>query len=153
MMIHKPGYSKFVFAHLDEIAYSKYASRYATCKKVGFRSVLVWLSGNGVLGLVLDVLKGKAVSYGKEKLGVAIIGCVGYACSPVMCLLTNTTAIIKNAKRVHNVCAFAFECLDDYQNAGWLPVDMILFGQPISIGDRHRFEMFGNFTSILDKID
>jgi hypothetical protein len=149
MQVSKPSHNKYLFARLDEIAYKEYASKYSFYKRMGFRGMCAWASGCGVLGLVFDVAKGTA----KEKITVAIFSCVGYVCSPLVCAVTNATSIINGAKRIHNTCAFAFECFEDGQNLAYLPFDMFFFGQPIPCGDKHRFELFGNFTNILDKID
>jgi hypothetical protein len=45
--------------------------------------------------------------------------------------------------------AFCFECLEDLTNLSFLPLNLMLFGQQISIGASNRFNLFGNNRDFL----
>jgi hypothetical protein len=66
------------------------------------------------------------------------------------CCLTNATKIGNVAKSVHSCAAFCFECVEDSTNLAFLPIDLALFGQPISVGANNHFNLFGNHSDFLD---
>lgn len=68
-------------------------------------------------------------------------------------LVTNSTKILKATKAVHTFTLYCFECSEDLSNMAFLPIDMALFGQPIPIGEKGRFNWLGNNHDFLDNMD
>jgi hypothetical protein len=153
MLVSKPSGGGYVFSHLDNKTYIKYAENYSKAKRVGLAFVYGWATSVGVYDVVLDLMKGVVVQYGKEKFAIVILNTAGLVLSPVVCVLTNVSRVVNTAKRVHSCCAFVFECIDDSANLAWLILDLPLFGQPIPVGKKHRYDFFGNFSDILNKDD
>lgn len=50
---------------------------------------------------------------------------------------------VRAAKTAHTTIACAAEYIEDAANLAYLPIDLVLFGQPISIGSEERFNIFG----------
>lgn len=146
MQMPKPSHNRYLFHNLDEETYGKYFDLYSKAKRNGIRGVYIWASGMGLLGVCTDLVKGEIIQYGREKLAIAILGCAGWCLSPVVCVLSNATVIVKNAYRVHAICAFAFECAEDTSNLTFLPIDMFIFGQPVRSCQRNTMNLLGNWT-------
>ena len=66
-----------------------------------------------------------------------------------MPMVTNATKIINATKKIHTVIAFCFECFEDSNNLMLMPIDLVLFGQPIPVGDPYRFNVMTNITDFL----
>jgi hypothetical protein len=150
MAIIKPQHSKYMFSNLDADTYRSYVEVYSTAKRYGLRGIYAWASGVGILGIVKDLIKGKIIRHGKKKLVLVIFNTAGYVLSPLVCVLTNVSYVVNGAKRVHSICGFVFECLEDSANLSYLPIDLFLFGQPVTIKDKHRFDFFDKFSNIFD---
>ena len=110
------------------------------------------MSGTRVLGIVTDVDKGVIIDCGKWKLAAICINlnAGAYILSPAVVTFNNTSKIVNISKSVHSTAAFCFECIEDSTNLASVPLDLALFGQPISIGSSNRFNLFGNHTDFLD---
>lgn len=67
-----------------------------------------------------------------------------YVCTPAVVVFTNAIRVIGWARRAHTVSAYVFECMEDTTNLAFLPMDLVLFGQPIPLGDENRFNLLGN---------
>ena len=52
---------------------------------------------------------------------------------PAIVFITNSTKIVQNAKRIHTLVAYTTECVEDSANLAYLPIDILLFGQPIQV--------------------
>lgn len=150
--MNKPKHNKYVFKDLSETTYNTYFNAYSQAKRYGIRGVYVWASGAGVLGIVKEVMKGKVIQYGKEKLAFLLLNTFAYVTTPVVCMVTNVTTVVKIAKSVHSISAFVFECVEDSSNLTMLPLDLILFGQPVPVGVKSRFDAIGNFSEIFSFI-
>lgn len=150
MILLPPGHKRYAFHYCSDEKYTEYADGYSRCKRYGIRGVYTWASGAGVLGVVKDALKGTVINYGKRKLaGHAINGAV-YICSPAVAVFTNATKVVKWTARAHSATAFVFECVEDSSNLVLLLIDLLLYGQPVPVGDSNRFNFFGNSTDFLD---
>lgn len=120
------------------------AHSYSFAKRTGITGIYIWASGAGVLGIVKEIAKGTFIQYGKRKFAAAVINGAIYVCTPAVVVFTNETRVIGWSKRAHTVSAYVFECMEDTTNLAFLPIDMVLFGQPIPMGDENRFNLLGN---------
>lgn len=144
MQVVKPPHDRFVFKGLDDSTYSKYCTRYSQCKRYGYRGIVAWATGAGVKNLVIEIGKGTVRKWGRNKLGIIIIFCCAYVATPALSLITNSTKMLNYAKTAHTVISSTVEYIEDSANLAYLPFDMILFGQPIPIGEEGRLNLFGN---------
>lgn len=140
-MILKPPHGKYAFSYLGNVDYSNYANKYSTAKRYGLRGIFAFASGAGVVGVIKDVAKGTVINYGKRKFAAFAMNGALYICSPALMVFTNATRIVKWAGRVHSASSFVFECVEDTSNLTFLPFDMVLFGQPIPVGEDGRFDL------------
>lgn len=147
---NKPMHNRFVFRNVTAGQYKTYAKQYSRAKAGGVRSIYLWMSGLGILGIVTEYGKGEVIKYGKRKLGIVLLNTSVYLFSPIMVTITNATKVLDTAKSIHSLAAFCFECAEDTGNLMFLPFDMALFGQPIPIGNEGRFNFFTNFTDFLE---
>ena len=144
MELSKPPHNKFIFQGLDEKTYTKYVGTYSKCKKYGFRGISAFVAGTGVKDALFEVTKQSVKRYGRQKIGVFIMGSCGYIIGPAVTLITKSKKVVKVAQITHSCVAFAAECVEDCANLAYIPFDLALFGQPVPIGDDNRFDLFGN---------
>jgi hypothetical protein len=137
----KPGHGKYAFKSLNSTQYLTYAKQYSRAKAGGIRCVYGWASGAGVLGVAQDIGKGIVIDYGKRKFAAVCINAGAYILSPALVVFTNATKIVNISKTVHSTAAFCFECIEDSTNLAFLPIDLVLFGQPIPVGASNRFNL------------
>lgn len=146
----QPSHGKFMFRNLNSTQYKIYARQYSKAKASGIRAVYAWMSGAGILGILKDISKGLVLNYGKRKFAGVCINACTYIMSPALATFTNASRIVKISKSLHSAAAYTFECIEDSSNLTFLPLDLILFGQPIPIGASNRFNLFRNNTDFLD---
>lgn len=137
----KPRHNRFAFKGLNSTQYKIYAKQYSRAKAGGIRCVYSWASGAGVLGVVQDVGKGVIIDYSKRKFAAVCINAGAYIISPAVVIFTNASKIVNISKSIHSTAAFCFECVEDSTNLAFLPIDLVLFGQPIPIGVQNRFNL------------
>ena len=148
MLITKPTHSKYVFHYLNNSQYINYSKGYFSAKRNGSRGIYLWASVIRVWGTIREAAAGEVKRYGK-KIATACLSAGSWALGPVVTLLTNSTKIIGAATRIHSLVAFGVECLEDGGNLLFLPLDMVLFGQPIPVGEPDRFNIMTNVTDFL----
>ena len=117
---------------------------------MGVRGITAWATGTGVLDIVKEVAAGTIRTWGRRKIGAAILGSAVYVCGPVVTLVTNSITIINTTKRLHSSVSYAIECFDDFGGLMYLSFDQPLFGQPIPIGETGRFNFYKEFQDFLD---
>ncbi len=144
----KPTTKYYILKERSDSDYDAIARKYAKAKRYGWRACATVLYGSGVKDIAFEVAKGTVRTWGREKIGSVIISSAIYVCAPAVKFITNSTKLIGIAKRAHNCAAFTFEVVEDSANICWAPLDMIVFGQLIPIGDQGRFSFFGNWTDI-----
>jgi hypothetical protein len=139
---------------LDNETYAKYANVYSGCKRWGVRGIYTFLGGTGLWGLVKEFAQGTIVQYGKRRLGTVIIGGITYVCAPAVVLITNATRVVKTGKVVYTSLGYVMEAVEDASHVPFLPLDLILFGQPIPANKDGRFSSWSNsWSNITDIID
>lgn len=146
----KPKHNKFAFSNLNSTQYEIYAKQYSKAKAGGIRCVYAWMSGVGVMGIVSDLGKGIVIDYSKRKFAALCINTGAYIISPAVVIFTNASKIVKTSKNIHSIASFCFECLEDSTNLAFLPIDLVVFGQPIPIGASNRFNLFTNHIDFLN---
>lgn len=148
--ISKPSHNKYLLATCDEIAYSKIVCKYQKAKKYGIRAVVGYLSGAEIYQIVGEIGKGALRTWGRQKAATVATILIGWVSGPVAISFTNATKVVRTAKRVHSIAAFAMEILEDSANISYLPLDLIFFGQPIPTGETNRFNLLTNVTDLLE---
>ena len=108
------------------------------------QTVNLGATGIGVWGIVREATTTGIKRYGKKKIATVCLSAVGWALDPVVPLLTNSTKVIEIATRIHSVVSFAAECVEDRGNLIFLPIDVVLFGQPIPVSDPDSFNIMTN---------
>ena len=144
MQVVKPNHNKFILRNLDEGQYSRYAKRYSRCKRYGMRGIYCFLTGTGLIEVVKETSKGTVVQYGKRRLAGVVVSLSAYICAPAITVITNSTKIVKVCKRVHTTVSYVGEAGEDMSNLSFLPLDMLIFGQPIPIDKKGRFDLLGD---------
>ena len=146
----KPMHRRFAFRNLNSTQYKIYAKQYSSAKAGGIRSIYAWMSGAGAMGVVTNFGKGIVIDYGKRKFAAICINTGAYILSPAVVVFTNASKIVNISKSIHSTASFCFECIEDSTNLAFLPLDIALFGQPISIGAPNRFNLFSNHKDFLN---
>jgi hypothetical protein len=142
-------HTKYLFRHLNNTQYTRYAKGYSLAKKNGSRGIYLWASGMGVWGIVREAATDGVKRYGKKKIAAVCLSAGGWALGPVVVLLTNSTKVIGAVTRLHSLISFGAECIEDGGNLLFLPLDITLFGQPVPVGDPDRFNIMTNLTDFL----
>lgn len=150
MQISKPGHRKYIFRDCSEEQYCELVNGYSKGKKYGIRGIYAWCSGQSVAAILKEVAKGSVKSWGRKKLGSVVVVSCTWLSGPIAPMLTNSTRVLKAVRNLHSCSAFLFECVEDTSNLSFLPIDMILFGRPVPVGEENRFNILGNFTDFLD---
>lgn len=144
MQFVKPNHNKFILRNFDDDQYSRYARHYSRCKRYGMRGIYCFVITTGLIEVVKEALKGTVVQYGKRRLAVVVVGLSTYICAPAITVITNSTKIVKVCKRVHTTVSYVAEAGEDMSNLSFLPLDMLIFGQPILIDKKGRFDLLGD---------
>ncbi len=139
MQVVKPPHNRYVLSCLDEFTYVKYVEVYSVCKRWGVRGIYMFLTGSGLYGVAKEALKGTVVRYGKRRLATLVIGGVSYICAPAVAVITNATRVVKSCKVVYTSIRYVAEACEDASHVPFLPLDLVLFGQPIPANKEGRF--------------
>jgi hypothetical protein len=67
--------------------------------------------------------------------------------------LTNSTKIVRIANVTHTTIAFVYETLENTTNLGWLPLDLMLVGQPIQMKCAGRFNLMNDTANLFQSDD
>ena len=153
MQILKPPHNKYILSCLDDDTYIKYADVYSGCKRWGVRGIYVFLSGTGLYGVVKEVSKGTIVQYGKRRIATAVVAGAAYISAPAVTIITNATRVVKSCKVVYTTIGYVAEACEDASHVPFLPVDMVVFGQPIPANKEGRFSSWSNITDIIDQFN
>lgn len=148
----KPPHNKFLLQCLDDIIYSKYANLYAHCKKWGVRGVYAFVTSTGLYGVAKEVAQGTIVQYGKRRLSFVVIGAASYISAPALAVITNATRVVKTCKVIYVGVGYIAEAVEDASQLSFLPLDMVLFGQPIPANQGGRFSSWSNITDLIDNL-
>ena len=152
MQISKPPHNRYALYCLNNETYVKYANAYSGCKRWGVRGIYTFLGGTGLFGVVKEITQGTVVQYGKRRLAAIVIGGATYICAPAVAVLTNATRVVKSCKLVYTSVGYVIEAVEDASHVPFLPIDLILFGQPVPANNDCRFSSWSNITDIIDNL-
>lgn len=152
MQITKPLHNRYALSCLDNETYVKYANVYSGCKRWGVRGIYTFLGGRGLIGVAKEVAQGTVVQYGKRRLATVVIGGATYVCAPAVAVITNATRVIKSCKIVYTSIGYVIEAAEDASHVPFLPLDLVLFGQPVPANKDGRFSSWSNITDIIDNL-
>lgn len=146
MELSKPVHNKYLLHAMDEKSYQKYLCLYSNCKRWGVRGIYSFLLGTELYDVVKEAVGGILVQYGKRRLSLVVIGIGSYVCAPAVAVVTNATPVIKICKTVYAGIGFIGEALEDSSQVTFLPLDLLLFGQPIPANKAGRYRKWPNIT-------
>lgn len=152
MQITKPPHNRYALSCLDNATYVKYAAVYSGCKCWGVRGIYIFLGGTGLWGVAKEVAQGSVVQYGKRRLATVVIGGASYICASAVAVITNATRIVKYCKIVYTSVGYVVEAVEDASHVTFLPIDLVLFGQPVPSNKDGRFSSWSNITDIIDNL-
>ena len=152
MQITKPPHNRYVLNCLDNATYVKYVNVYSGCKRWGVRGIYTFLGGTGLWGIAKEVAQGSVVQYGKRRLATTVIGGATYICAPAVAVITNATRVVKSCKIVYTSIGYVIEAAEDASHVPFLPLDLVLFGQPVPANKDGRFSSWSNITDIIDNL-
>ena len=152
MQVLKPPHNRYILSCLDNSTYTKYTDAYSNCKRWGVRGIYVFLSGTSLYGVVKEVTKDTIVQYGKRRLATVVVAGASYVCEPAIAVITNATCVSKSCKVVYNTVGYLAEAVEDASHVPFLPVDILVFGQPIPANKEGRFSFWSNITDITDQL-
>jgi hypothetical protein len=89
------------------------------------------------------------VQYGKRRLSIIVIAGAIYICAPAVVVITNVTRVVKSSKVVYTSLGYVMEALEDTSHLPFLPLDLVLFGQPVLANKESRFSSWSNITYII----
>lgn len=149
MQIIKPPHNRYALSCLDNTTYAKYANAYSGCKRWGVRGIYAFLGGTGLWGIAKEVAQGCLVQYGKRRLAIIVIAGAVYVCAPAVVVITNATRVVKSCKVVYTSIGYVMEAFEDTSHLPFLPLDLVLFGQPVPANKEGRFSSWSNITDII----
>lgn len=89
------------------------------------------------------------MQYEKRRLATVEISDAGYICAPAVGVITKATHVVKTYKVVYTTIGYAIEAVEDALHVSFLPLDLILFGQPIPANTDGRFSSWSNIMTLL----
>ena len=146
----KPPHNAYALNCLDSNVYEKYANVYSGCKRWGVRGIYMFLGGTGLWGVVKEITQGTLVQYGKRRIAGFVIGSASYICSPAVAVVTNASKVIKSCKVVYVGLGYVIEAFEDASHVPFLPLDLLLFGQPVPANKDGRFSSWDNITDLVN---
>ena len=156
MQVVKPPHNRYILSCLDEDSYTKYADVYSCFKRWGVRGIYAFLGGTGLFGVVTEVTKGTVVQYGKRRLATVVISGATYVCAPAVSVIPNATRVVKTCKVVYIYTTVGYiyiaEAAEDASHVPFLPINLVLFGQPVPANKEGRFSSWSNMTDIIDNL-
>lgn len=154
MKVTKPPHKRYLLSFLDNAIYCKYATVYGHAKCYGVRGIYVFLTGTGLYSIVKDLAKGHVVQYGKRRLSAILISSCAYISAPAVAVLTNATRVVRTCKVIFVGIGYVAEAFEDASQVPFLPLDMIIFGQPISVTKPGRFSStsWSNVTDLIAEL-
>ena len=152
MEISKPPHNRYALHCLDNTTYVKYANVYSGCKRWGVRGIYTFLGGTSLWGVAKEAAQGTVVQYGKRRLATVVIGGASYICAPAVAVITNATRVVKSCKLVYTSLGYVIEAVEDASHVPFLPLDLVLFGQPVPANKDGRFSSWSNITDIIHNL-
>jgi hypothetical protein len=150
MQIVKPTHNSYILHTCSENEYRRIVCGYQKAKKFGFRTTVGYLIGQNIGLIAYEIGKGQIRYYARRKVGCALISGISWVAGPIGPMVTNSTKVIKGLRIAHSCVSFGFEVCEDISCAWMLPIDLVVFGQPIPIGNEGRFNVMSKSLDILE---
>lgn len=150
MQISKPFHNRYILNCVDNCTYGRYAEVYSGCKRWGVRAIYAFLSVTGLVGRGKGVVKGNIVQYGKRRIAIVVIGSASYICAPAIAIITNATKVVRTSKLFYTTIGYVAEALEEASHVPFLPIDVLLFGQPVPANIEKRFSSWSNMTDLIN---
>jgi hypothetical protein len=140
-------------SRMNPAARKELKEKYRVAKKYGIRAAWGAVTGSGLLEIGKEVVKGQVVHHGKERIGgLILLGCshIGLGALP---LVTNSTKILKYAKKAHSFTSCVYRCAHDASEVPLVALDFLVFGEYVPTCPKDGYQLFSVPTdgfSILD---
>jgi len=85
-------------------------------------------------------------------LASAVVCCAAYVSAPAVAVITNATKIVKGCKIVYTGIGYVLEVVEDASNLTFLPIDMLIFGQPIPSNESGRYSSWDEMADLISKL-
>lgn len=148
----RPYHDYYLLRSVNESTYSVIISGYKTVKRRGIRALWGLTSAYEIYDFLYGVAKEEVIRISKRHVVMGIWGTCAYGCSAIVPNFTIAPGVLKIANYTHSVTSYCFEKAEDCSNVCWLPMDMLLFGQRIPIGDPGRFNLMSGDGSLVEDL-
>ena len=116
-------------SHMNPVARQKLKEKYRVAKRYGIKAAWGVVTGSGVFELAKEVAKGEIVKQGKQKVrSLILLGCSHIGLGAVT-VVTNSTRVIKYAKKAHSVTSCIYRCAHDASEVPLIALDFMVFGE------------------------
>lgn len=140
-------------SHMNPVARNKLKEKYRTAKSYGIKAAWGVVTGSGVLEVAIDVAKGEIIRNGKQKIGsLILLGCthIGLGVVP---MITNSTRILKYAKKAHSFTSCIYRCAHDASEVPVLIIDLIFFGEYVPSCRDNSYQLLNVSSDALSNLD
>ena len=139
-------------SHMTPTARQKLKENYRVAKRYGIKAAWGVVTGSGVLELAKEVAKGEIVKQGKQKVGsLILLGCSHIGLGAVT-VVTNSTRVIKYAKKAHNVTSCIYRCAHDASEVPLIALDFLVFGEYVPSCPNDGYQLFNVSSDALDQL-
>jgi hypothetical protein len=126
--------------------------KYRNAKKFGIRSAWAVVSGVGIIELTSEMVRGQVVHYGKKKIGtLLLLTCTHFGVASIP-LITNSTKVIKYAKKIHSVSGSIYRCAHDITEVPLIALDFLVFGEYVPSCPADGYQLFNVASDVLDSV-
>ena len=119
---------------------------------MGVRGIYTFLGGTGLWRVAKELAQGTVVQYGKRRFATVVISGATYICAPAVAVITNATRVVKSCKVVYTSVGYVMEAVEDASHVPFLPLDFVLFGQPVPANKDGRFSSWSNITDLVSNL-
>jgi hypothetical protein len=140
-------------SRMSQAARKQLKEKYRVAKKYGIKAAWGAVTGAGVFEIGKEVVKGQLVNRGKERIGgLILLGCshIGLGAIP---LVTNSTRILKYAKKAHSFTSCIYRCAHDASEVPLVALDFLVFGEYVPSCPKDGYQLFPVPTDALTNLD
>lgn len=101
------------------------------------------------MGVAKEAAQGTVIWYGKRRFASTVIGGATYVCATAVAVITNATRVVRSCKLVYTSVGYAMEAAEDASCLPFLPLDLVLFGQPVPANKDRRLLLGLTLQTIL----
>jgi len=139
-----------VLSRVDPISKNDYKKKYQRIKKYGSAAVLTGVGFTEGTQLAKDVISSKLKAYGYKSLFAVVSGPVIQFVSIPLYVFTYSSKFRKFAVAVTEIGAKITKGEMGIVNWAWIGLDVVLFGEPVSITEEDNYFILSNET--VDKL-